>query len=35
LGKTFLDSKHALKVYFKPSRKNSDFFYHFARSLSG
>ena len=25
LGKKFLDSKHVLKVYFKPSRKNSDF----------
>jgi hypothetical protein len=23
--KTFLDSKHVLKVYFKPSRKNKDF----------
>jgi hypothetical protein len=23
--KKFLDSKHVLKVYFKPSRKNPDF----------
>ena len=35
-GKKFLDSKHVLKVSFKPSRKNSDFyFYHFPLSLSG
>ena len=25
-GKNFLDSKHVLKVYFKPSMKNPDFF---------
>jgi hypothetical protein len=25
-GKNVLDSKHVLKVYFKPSRKNKDFF---------
>ena len=25
-GKTFLDSKYVLKVYFKSSRKNQDFF---------
>ena len=24
-GKHFFDSKHVLKVYFKPSRKNPDF----------
>ena len=35
--KRFLDSKHVLKMYFKPSRKNPDFFYfyHFPLSLSG
>ena len=26
-GKTFLDSKHVLKVYFKPSRKNQKFLF--------
>ena len=26
-SKTFLDSKHVLKVYFKPSRKNQDFLF--------
>ena len=28
-GKNFLDSKHVLKVYFKPSRKNPDFYFLF------
>ena len=32
----FLDSKHVLKVYFKPSRKkNILYFYHFLFCLSG
>ena len=26
-NKNFLDSKHVLKVYFKPSRKNQDFLF--------
>ena len=26
-GKNFFDSKHELKVYFKPSRKNPDFIF--------
>ena len=33
-GKTFLDSKHVLKVYFMPIRTNLHF-YHFPLSLSG